>query len=205
MTVPTNVRYKLEEDTIMVQLEKTISKEHDISISLPKDKNINDYSVSRSINSVKVSGPRSVVNKVDKVVAIIKDDSFTINKNIGVQLKAVDLNGNIVENATLENSIMQIKLNKIEQKEVYVEPVFKTNVEKNNIVVNPEKIIIYGEASVLEKVDRVYTKPINIKDLKSQNEILIEIELPEGLSTVKNISADITEIKNEVTVSLKKD
>lgn len=205
VTVPTNVRYKLEEDTIMVQLEKTISKEHDISISLPKDKNINDYSVSRSINSVKVSGPRSVVNKVDKVVAIIKDDSFTINKNIGVQLKAIDLNGNIVENATLENSIMQIKLNKIEQKEVYVEPVFKTNVDKNNVVVNPEKIIIYGEASVLEKVDRVYTKPINIKDLKSQNEILIEIELPEGLSTVKNISADITEIKNEVAVSLKKD
>lgn len=203
VSVPANIKCILEENTIMVRLEKTISKEYNISLELPSNYNISDYTVAKSINSVKVSGPRSAVNKVDKVVAIIKEDSFSLNRNIGVQLKAVDLKGDIVENATLENSIIQIRLNKIEQKEVYVEPIFTTNVDKD-VIINPEKIIIYGEQSVLENIDKVYTTPIDVKELKSKGELSIEFELPDGVSTIKNIDTNNIELKNEVQISFKK-
>lgn len=203
ISVPNNIKYTLEKETIMVQLEKTISKEYDISLELPEDENITDYSIFKSINSVNVSGPRSAISKVDKVIAVISEDSFVLNKNIGVQLKAVDFKGDVVENATLENSIIQIKLNKIEQKEVFVEPIFETNINKNNISINPDKIIIYGEASTLNEIDKVYTKPINIKELNNKKEIVIEIELPENVSTIKNISDSNIKLKNEVKISLK--
>lgn len=204
LSVPNNVNYSLEEDTIIVQLEKTISKEYNISLELPSDKDELDYKVVKNINSVKVSGPRSVINRVNSVVATIKEDSFELNKSIGVQLKAVDIKGDIVENATLENSIIQIKLNKIEQKEVYVEPIFSSHVDSKYIVVNPEKIVIYGEQSALDAIDKISTKEISVKDLKTNGSVLVELELPDNVSTIKNISIEDLELKNEVEILFKK-
>lgn len=204
LSVPNNVNYSLEEDTIIVQLEKTISKEYNISLELPSDKDELDYNVVKNINSVKVSGPRSVINRVNSVVATIKEDSFELNKSIGVQLKAVDIKGDIVENATLENSIIQIKLNKIEQKEVYVEPIFSSHVDSKHIVVNPEKIVIYGEQSALDAIDKISTKEISVKDLKTNGSVLVELELPDNVSTIKNISIEDLELKNEVEILFKK-
>ena len=205
VSLPSNIRCSLKEDTVIVRLEKTISKDFNISVEVPDNINIFDYAVNKSIDTVKVSGPRSVLNKVDKIVAVIKEDSFKLNKDIGVQLKAVDLKGNLVENATLENSIIQVRLNKLEEKEVSVEPIFDSYIDKNKISMNPEKIIIYGEPSTLENINKVYTKPINIKELKNKNEISVEIELPTGVSTIKNIPDNTVEFKNEILISLKKD
>lgn len=202
VSVPNNIKYSLEEETIVVQLEKTISKEYNISLELPSNKDVSDYNVVKSIDSVRVSGPRSAITRVHSLVATIKEDNFELNRNIGVQLKAVDIKGNIVENATLENSIIQIRLNKIEQKEVYVEPVFSSSFDKKDVLVNPTKIVIYGEQSILDTIDKVYTSKVNVKDLKANGSILVELELPDGVSTVKNISIEDLELKNEVEISL---
>lgn len=204
ISVPENIKYILEEDVIMVQLEKTINKEYEVYVEVPSILNISDYKIIKSLNLINVVGPRSAISKVDRVVAIINEDNFVLGKNISVQLKAVDLNGNVVENATLDNSIIQIKFNKIEQKEVLVKPIFNTSFNKDNIQINPNKIIIYGEAEHLNSIDVICTKPINVKELNSTKELTIEVELPENISTLKNINDNNTDIKNEVIVSLKK-
>lgn len=202
VSTPNGIKYVLDTETIVVQLEKIISKEHTIYLELPSDKNSEDYNILTNLNEVKVSGPRSVINRVNKVIATVKEENFDINKNIGVQLKAVDYNGDIVENATFENSIIQIKLNKIEQKEVVIEPVFKTPID-NNTLVNPHKIIIYGEASALENIDKITTKPIDVKELNNKNELEVEFELPEGVSTIKKPFNDVSP-ENKVIISLNK-
>lgn len=203
VSVPENIKYTLDENVIMVQLEKTINKEYEIFVEASSDLDISDYKIIKSINSVNIVGPRSAISKVDKVIAIINQDNFVAGKNISVQLKAVDLNGDIVENATLENSIIQIKFNKITQKEVLVEPIFDTVFNKNSIKINPDKIIIYGESEHLDGIDVVYTKPINVKKLNSLKELNVEIELPENISTLKTVNNSDIELKNEVTISLK--
>src|SRR5699024_8671874 len=49
VSVPSNIKYKLKEDTIITYLEKTIYDEYDISVELPKDKKASDYEISTSI------------------------------------------------------------------------------------------------------------------------------------------------------------
>lgn len=201
LSVPNNIKYTLEQDSVIVNLEKTISKEFGISLNLPSSKDISDYIVSKSINKVKVSGPRSSINRVDSIVAVIKDDNFDVNKDIGVQLRAVDIKGDVVENATLENSIIQVRLNKIEQKEVTVKPVLSSNLK--NIILNPEKIVIYGEQHILDTIDTIDTEEINVRELTSRGSMFVKLILPEGVSTLKNISTEDIEVKNEIEVSIK--
>lgn len=196
ISVPNGVNYKLNESNVTVQLEKNIFINKNISVELPKDKQLSDYLISLSYNSVKISGPRSAIKKVDKVVANVKDDSFALNKNIGVQLKALDSRGIEVENAVLENSIINLNIKKIEQKEVSIIPVFDKDINFENIIVNPSKIVISGESSVIKEITSLNTKEISINNLKNNDFIEIELELPEGIETLK--------ATNKILISLKK-
>ena len=206
VSVPNNIEYQLKEDTIITQLEKTIYNNYDVSVELPKDKKVSDYEISSSIDTVKVSGPRSIIKKVNKVVATIKEDAFTLNKNIGVQLKAVDSKGVEVENAVLESIIIQVNIKKIQQKEVNVKVAFTETLGVNAIDITPSKILISGEESLLEGIVDISTKPISINELNQRGSITAELIIPEGVSIVKDsTSNESTETQdNSILISLKK-
>lgn len=204
ISVPNDIKYKIKESSIIVQLEKNIYTNKDISIELPKDKEISDYSISLSYNSVKISGPRSVIKKVDRVVASIKEDSFALNKNIGVQLKVLDSKGVEIENAVLENSIIEVNIKKIEQKEVNIVPVFDKEIDLEGATITPNKILISGESSLIKDITFLNTEKISINTLKNKGFVEVEIELPDGISIVKNnTSNNINEEPiNTVLISL---
>lgn len=205
VSVPSNIKYKLKEDTIITCLEKTIYDEYDISVELPKDKKASDYEISTSIESVKVSGPRSTIKKVDKVIAVIKEESFELNKNIGVQLKAVDSKGLDVENAILESSIIQVNIKKIEEKQIKIKPVFTEDIDINSIIINPSKISVSGESTILEGVTEILTHPIDTKKFNETGSTTVELIIPEGISLInKNSTEDSTALENSVLITLKK-
>lgn len=205
VSVPSNIKYKLKEDTIITYLEKTIYDEYDISVELPKDKKASDYEISTSIESVKVSGPRSTIKKVDKVIAVIKEESFELNKNIGVQLKAVDSKGVDVENAILESSIIQVNIKKIEEKQIKIKPVFTEDIDINSIIINPSKISVSGESTILEGVTEILTRPIDTKKFNETGSTTVELVIPEGISLInKNSTEDSTALENSVLITLKK-
>lgn len=205
VSVPSNIKYKLKEDTITTYLEKTIYDEYDISVELPKDKKASDYEISTSIESVKVSGPRSTIKKVDKVIAVIKEESFELNKDIGVQLKAVDSKGLDVENAILESSIIQVNIKKIEEKQIKIKPVFTEDIDINSIIINPSKISVSGESTILEGVTEILTRPIDTKKFNETGSTTVELIIPEGISLInKNSTEDSTALENSVLITLKK-
>lgn len=205
VSVPSNIKYKLKEDTIITYLEKTIYDEYDISVELPKDKKASDYEISTSIESVKVSGPRSTIKKVDKVIAVIKEESFELNKDIGVQLKAVDSKGLDVENAILESSIIQVNIKKIEEKQIKIKPVFTEDIDINSIIINPSKISVSGESTILEGVTDILTHPIDTKKFNETGSTTVELIIPEGISLInKNSTEDSTALENSVLITLKK-
>lgn len=205
VSVPSNIKYKLKEDTTITYLEKTIYDEYNVSVELPKDKKTSDYEISTSIDSVKVSGPRSAIKKVDKVIAVIKEESFELDKDIGVQLKAVDSKGLDVENAILESSIIQVNIKKIEEKEVKIKPVFTEDIDINSIIINPSKISLSGESTALEGVTEILTYPIDTKKLNETGSVIIELIIPEGISlTNKNNTEDPTTLEGSVSITLKK-
>lgn len=205
VSVPSNIKYKLKEDTIITYLEKTIYDEYDISVELPKDKKASDYEISTSIESVKVSGPRSTIKKVDKVIAVIKEESFELNKDIGVQLKAVDSKGVDVENAILESSIIQVNIKKIEEKQIKIKPVFTEDIDINSIIINPSKISVSGESTILEGVTEILTRPIDTKKFNETGSTTVELIIPEGISLInKNSTEDSTALENSVLITLKK-
>lgn len=205
VSVPSNIKYKLKEDTIITYLEKTIYDEYDISVELPKDKKASDYEISTSIESVKVSGPRSTIKKVDKVIAVIKEESFELNKDIGVQLKAVDSKGVDVENAILESSIIQVNIKKIEEKQIKIKPVFTEDIDINSIIINPSKISVSGESTILEGVTEILTRPIDTKKFNETGSTTVELVIPEGISLInKNSTEDSTALENSVLITLKK-
>lgn len=181
VSVPNNIKYNLKESTITVQLEKNIHINKDILVQLPKGKDLNDYSIDLSYNKVKLSGPRSAIKRVDKVVANIKEDSFSLNKSFGVQLSVVDSRGFEVENVSLENSIIEVTIKKIESKEVSLNALFDKDINKSNYKLSTDVISVTGDISILDSLDTIFTKPINASELKDKKLLEVEIDLPNGV------------------------
>lgn len=187
ISVPDNIKYNLKDDSIIVNLEKNIHISKDIDIVLPKNINKDDYLINLSSNKIKISGARSVIKRVDKILANIKEDSFALNKSFGVQLTAVDSRGTEVENVSLENSILEVNIKKIENKEVSIVPIF----DKDDVSfkLSKDKVFISGDASIIENIDSINTKVIKV-NTKNKENLKVELELPEGVS-IKNSTEEI--------------
>jgi hypothetical protein len=198
VSVPNNIKYSLKDSTAIVQLEKDITQSFDISVELPESINKANYDIDKSFDSVDISGHRSLIKRIDKIVAVIKEENFETNKKIGVQLKAVDSKGSEIENIRFSSTIVQIKLTEMLEKEVLVNTVFDDEDEqiKDTINIFPLKVTIRGNVDLVKNIESVSTKLIDIKSLEKEKELMVELEPIDGIEFVTD---------NEVKISFKVD
>ena len=168
--------------TIKVVLENL--EEKDISISSKIDttfeEGISEVSSEISPQKVTISGPESLVDKVDKV--ILNGSAVSISKDFSkiFALKAIDANGDEVEGIefSVEEATYSMKVKK--QKEVPVkinyQGVLPNGISEVSKEQSLENITISGEVDDVDKIEAIETEPVYLSNITENKEEIYSLK-----------------------------
>ncbi|MCM1257569.1 MAG: CdaR family protein [Roseburia sp.] len=166
-------------------------------------------SVSISPNILRVSGPSSVVEQVDKVVARVDVNNMTTDMIDSVIPLLYDAKGNEMNTSELSFNMQSVtaSVQILDTKEVTIN--FQTSgtppegYEYIGIEYNPQTVRVKGQVAVLNTMNSI-TVPKEVLDLTDATEDIVKTVdvssyLPEGVTLMDNEQAKI-----DVTVKLEK-
>lgn len=196
---PKNIDVKLEKIiTETFPIETEVLGELDEGYSLGEIKPVNKY--------VRITGPKSSLDKIDRVVAPIelgsdKTDSFVMD----TKLLFVDSTGVDIPNIKSNISSTSIEVPIYRLKSIPIDPVIigDTEGKVDNIKIEPENILIKGYKDVLDEISSIKTKPIKYSDLIGHNDHPLSFDLPEGVSIYQKDQQHVMnyDLKNEQSTS----
>ncbi len=172
---------------VNIKIEKIVKKDLPVDVKISdrlKDSKIIKVS-EQSPENITVSGLRNDIDKLDKLMLKIDDEEYLDGKIHDVAVKPVDKNGKIIENLELSQKYVSISFDVLQSKEVNVE-VNYDDIPKNMKIeeskISPVKVIIKGEKNILDKIDSIKTKKIDLSNLKDNEfEQKVELEVPEDV------------------------
>lgn len=164
-------------------------------------------------NVVQVSGPVSLVNAIDSVVATVNVDGMSTDITDNVVPVFYDVNGEVIDTTKLEKSIDTVNITAqiLNTKDVPLELSYMGEPEEGycltEVLSNPKTVRVKGTAATLNTLDRVVV-PAEVLDLTGvtsdvEKTIDISTYLPEGVSLVissdakVNITAKIEEMETK--------
>lgn len=181
-------------DKISVQLDAIISRPMQVEIR-PTGTPPAGVTVAKSsanISSVRVEGPRSQLETIDKVIAFVDISNKTADFTAEVPLVAVNPQGKELKGVTLtpQKAIVTMNLAGINRKTVDVKTILVSEVPRNvvlrRIITEPDKVEIYGDPALIDKIEAVFTEPINLANLDKPVEVQAKLQLREGIRAKNN-------------------
>mgnify|MGYP005762254457 FL=1 len=189
-----------QEVTVLVDQyeEKTFTIESNLQYGRDNQYFYNEPSLSSE--SVTISGPKSSVDKVSRVVAEYEtSDVLTSTRAFTCTLVAYDENGNQVEDQYLEYSIQEVDAT------VSVLPREECDLSPNGInmpesfpvsrmSVDPASIVIAGPEDALQNLDAIALEPVDFSEVDLDHTTFTRsISLPAGFKNINNAwEADVT-------------
>ncbi|MBE6787678.1 MAG: hypothetical protein E7537_04960 [Ruminococcaceae bacterium] len=147
-------------------------------------------------DTVSITGPRSVINKIDSVVAYAKvDKTLSVSETFDADIKLYNAKGKKVksENLTISETNVKVTVPISKKKTVPVEVDF-SNLPKGfdkkslSYSIDHEKVTIIGTPEAVAKTKKIKLSPINISDIsKSTSSFDVSASLPEGIRLLDNI------------------
>lgn len=215
-SISERVSLEFKTKVIIVSLEKVVEEKRSIDVhieGISKDKIIEGKDL--SFDNVKVSGPRSLVKQVQKVVGTVDISNKNSDFTQDINLVPVDIDGEEVIGVDLEDEYVTVDLKILKQKVVPIEVKIKESTELienlKDYKLSQGTITIKGKNDVLDKIDKIYTKPIDIQYLIETGSNKIELDIPEGvvvdnktisivINTINVISEDLLYTKDEIEI-----
>ena len=176
-TNPSNVNFKIE---------KIVKKDLPVEIKIPdklKESKIINVS-EQSTKKITVSGLRKNIDKVDKIILNIGKDEYLDGKIHDIEARPIDKSGKTVANVDLSQNDVSISFDVLQSKEVEIELDYEESLPKNMEVIekkySPNKVVIKGEKSIIDKIDKIKTEKIDLTNLKNNEfEKSLELVVPE--------------------------
>ena len=189
-SVNDKVTTEFKSDTIVINLEKSIEEEKNITVNITGVYKDNVDKVDLDKTKVVVSGPRSSVDSVKYVQATFDANKESVDtKSTELELKALDSEMNEVDHVTLEFNKVTAKVSYFQQKQVKINPIFSSNesnlVQDQDFTIIPSEINIKGKSDVINNIDSINTKIINIDELGTNNKI-VDLDIPDGINADKD-------------------
>jgi len=190
------ITYTITPSTLNLNIEDNISKSEKIQVysvgQLAENTVIDSLKLSK--DTVTISGPKSLIDKIVRVEAQIDLENSKETLSKWVKLKFLDINGNEISGVFSDFSDILVTVSVKKEKSVPIyadilndKPNF--NMSLLNLTVSPQEIKISGNLVDLEKIEKIYTKPISLTKLLQDNSIKVEPNLPENIqSNVKTIT-----------------
>ena len=189
-SVNDKVTTEFKSDTIVINLEKSIEEEKNITVNITGVYKDNVDKVDLDKTKVVVSGPRSSVDSVKYVQATFDANKESVDtKSTELELKALDSEMNEVDHVTLEFNKVTAKVSYFQQKQVKINPIFSSNesnlVQDQDFTIIPSEINIKGKSDVINNIDSINTKIINVDELGTNNKI-VDVDSPDGINADKD-------------------
>ncbi len=158
-------------------------------------------------NVVQVSGPVSVINRIDSVIAVVNVDGMSAHVTDNVVPVFFDSNGAVIDTTKLEKSIETVNITAriLNTKDVPLALSYKGTLPEGYQLVeissDPITVRVKGEAAILNTFDKIEipAEVMDITNATSSIEKTIDIStyLPEGVSLVISSDAKV-EISAEI-------
>ncbi|SEN55061.1 YbbR domain-containing protein [Peptostreptococcus russellii] len=195
--ISNRVSRELKDNTFVVDLEKKISKTVELTVDVPPAMKDSVEEVDPEVKEIEVSGPRSLVNKVDKAVAVLNynEERDKDEARMELKVKAVDKDNKAVD-VELSQKTVKVDVKYTVEKLVPVKLNYDgEEFNVNEFTVTPEKLTVRGRADLVNGLEYIYTERLGDKELKGDEDKKVKIEIPENT----RIKGDIS----EVTISRK--
>lgn len=190
---------------ISVDVEKTERVEVDIEVDYMDETDVNSEPIAYNLTSTKatVIGAASAISRVDKAVARIGYSDTA--EGVGVytrSLSAVNDVGDVIPHMVIYPGSVNFSAENGTLKPVLL----KLNVADNSndnydrTVTAPQMITIKGPSDVVEGIESVYSKEVDVTYIYEDADVDLEYELPEGVY----IANDYAGTKAHVQVTEKK-
>ena len=154
--------------------------------------------------NVTITGPESVLDQIDRAVALVDVEGISEDEERPAELKLYDANGNIVTQNQLENNLgddgLTVSIEVLKKKSVpVVADISGTPAEGyqyTGFTTEPETVQICGKSDVVDDVEEIVipSSVISIDGADSPVEQTVNISsyLPEGISLVEESTGNIT-------------
>ncbi|VBB04887.1 Hypothetical protein LUCI_0093 [Lucifera butyrica] len=182
-------------DTVSVTIEKAINKQLPVEVSLsgtPADSLVVGKAVANP-QQVTVEGPKSLVNEAQRVVAPVDLTGKNGDFDVSVPLRILGRDGKEIKGLTLYPGQVSVSLNLmkgVNKKILDIKTIVFGNltpgVTLKRIITEPDKIEVSGPNDVLDKLDSVYTEPINVTGITKDTAREVKLQIKEGLVASQN-------------------
>lgn len=135
---------------------------------------------------IKIKGPESVINQVDRIEAHIDDPEYLDGKIHNVNLMVLDKEGKNVDGASLDFKDVNLSFLVYETKKVKVELKVRGEVAAGFIetlrAVSPDTVIIKGPGQVIRDIESIPTQTLIAGAIRSSKAGEVKLDLPEGVN-----------------------
>lgn len=135
---------------------------------------------------LKIKGPESVINQVDRIEAHIDDPEYLDGKIHNVNLMVLDKEGKNVDGASLDFKDVNLSFLVYETKKVKVELKVRGEVAAGFIetlrAVSPDTVVIKGPGQVIRDIESIPTQTLIAGAIRSSKAGEVKLDLPEGVN-----------------------
>ncbi|WP_122640402.1 CdaR family protein [Romboutsia sp. Marseille-P6047] len=186
------VSYAFKPDTLIISLEKVVEEKRLIDVSVKGKYKDNLDVIDLEKESIKISGPRSLVQQVQKLQATLTLDESKSSFLTSLKLIPIDENGTEVKGVELENSSVNADVTLLVEKNVPISAVFTDeNIDKEQYKISQNTITIKGKKDIVDTITSINTQPIDVTALKVGEPINIKLEVPNGIVIGENINLTV--------------
>ncbi|MEW8973695.1 MAG: CdaR family protein [Tissierellaceae bacterium] len=178
-----------EPKEILFSLDQVVTKEKSVIVKttgeLSKDYVLGD--ISSKPQTVLIRGPRTWVNEVAEVIAVVDVTGQSENSHVTVPLQLKDDKGNDVRGVEKDPGVVDVNIPILNRLVLPIElqtiGELPENYNITDIKIEPDTVAIKGDRSILT-LDQIKTKPIDVNSLLNNTSMEVELELPENANLV---------------------
>lgn len=194
------VTYEFKTKVKFLNLEKVVNEDKNIQVIVEGKSKDNIDNIQKNIETVKVSGPRTLVKDVKNVVATLNVDKEQNDFSAKLNLIPVNEKGKKVDGVELSTSNVVVSATVLNQKEVPIKMVYNNQegeeVNLDNYKLSQDKVLIKGKKEVLDKINSINTQMLNLSDIDTSGSVQVNLEVPEGiLISTKTVTLKSEKVK----------
>ncbi len=179
------VNYDFKNPVMIVTLEKIISEDKSIKVDITGSgkNNVDNIMLQDNIDKVSISGPRSLVNKVKRVVGTVKVSGEFNDFSQSIKLEPVDANGKVVEGIELEKDSVNVNITLLTQKTVPITLKLSDNSESGvNYTMSQNTVTIKGKKDIVDSINDIETQPVKLSEILPGTSKDIYLQVPSGIT-----------------------
>lgn len=178
------VSHEFTQNTIIVNLEKKITKELKVYINISSKDKENIESIKPKKDYIEVSGPRTQMNKVKKIIGKIDSLKEESSKHFikKVRLIPIDSDGKEVKGIEISDNYINVDIKLLSEKKVPIKVSFGEN-EIVNYKISQEEVSIKGKEELLKNIQYIETEKVSSDELKDKKNIDVKLVLPNGVKS----------------------